>query len=95
MKPSAEINKEYQTQQILLDDGRLLTGLVVEETDEQLRLVANLLKPDKFVTIIKDSIEQRRPAEVSSMPAGLLDTFTPEEIFDLVAFLQSRSGVKQ
>ena len=95
VKPSAEINKEYQTQQILLDDGRLLTGLVVEETDEQLRLVPNLLKPDKFVTIIKDSIEQRRPAEVSSMPAGLLDTFTAEEIFDLVAFLQSRSSVKQ
>ncbi len=94
VKPSAEINKEYQTQQILLDDGRLLTGLVVEETDEQLRLVPNLLKPDKFVTIIKDSIEQHRPAEVSSMPAGLLDTFTTEEIFDLVAFLQSRSSVK-
>ena len=95
VKPSAEIHKEYQTQQILLDDGRLLTGLVVEETDEQLRLVPNLLKPDKFTTINKDSIEQRRAAEVSSMPAGLLDTFTVEEIFDLVAFLQSRSSVKQ
>jgi len=95
VKPSAEIHKEYQTQQILLDDGRLLTGLVVEETDEQLRLVPNLLKPDKFTTINKGSIEQRRAAEVSSMPAGLLDTFTVEEIFDLVAFLQSRSSVKQ
>ena len=95
VKPSAEIHKEYQTQQILLDDGRLLTGLVVEETDEQIRLVPNLLKPDKFTTINKDSIEQRRAAEVSSMPAGLLDTFTVEEIFDLVAFLQSRSSVKQ
>ena len=46
------------------------------------------------MTISKDSIEQRRTAEVSSMPAGLLDTFTVEEIFDLVAYLQSR-GVKQ
>jgi len=69
--------------------------LVVEETDEQIRLVPNLLKPDKFTTINKDSIEQRRAAEVSSMPSGLLDTFTVEEIFDLVAFLQSRSSVKQ
>ena len=94
VKPSAEIHKEYQTQQILVDDGRLLTGLVVEETDDQIRLVPNLLKPDKFMMINKDSIDQRRTAEVSSMPAGLLDTFTVEEIFDLVAFLQSR-GVKQ
>ena len=37
VKPSAEIHKEYQTQQILVDDGRLLTGLVVEETDDQIR----------------------------------------------------------
>ena len=95
VKPSAEINKEYQTQQVLLDDGRLLTGVVVEETDEQIRLVPNLLKPDKFVTIHKDSIEQRRATEVSSMPAGLLDTFTAEEIFDLVAFLQSRGSINQ
>lgn len=95
VKPSAEIHKEYQTQQILVDDGRLLTGLVVEETDDQIRVVQNLLKPDKFVTIRKDTIEQRRSAEVSSMPAGLLDTFTVEEIFDLVAFLQSHDGAKK
>ena len=95
VKPSAEIHKEYQTQQILVDDGRLLTGLVVEETDDQIRLVPNLLKPDKFVTISKDAIEQRRAAEVSSMPAGLLDTFTVEDILDLTAFLQSRGGLKK
>ena len=68
---------------------------MVEETDDQIRLVPNLLKPDKFVTISKDAIEQRRAAEVSSMPAGLLDTFTVEDILDLTAFLQSRGGLKK
>ena len=89
VKPSAEIHKEFQTQIIVVDDGRLLTGLVVEETDDQLRLLPNLLKPDKIETIDKSSIEERRIAEVSTMPTGLLDTYTVAEILDVLAFIQS------
>ncbi len=92
VNPSTEIHKEYPTQMILVDDGRLLTGLVIEETDDRIRMLPNLLKPDKIETIDKSAVEQRRVAEVSSMPEGLLDTFTVEEIFDLLAFLQSRHG---
>jgi putative heme-binding domain-containing protein len=91
VKPSAEIHKEFQTQMIVVDDGRVLTGLVVKETDDQLRLLPNLLKPDKIETIDKSSIEERRIAEVSTMPIGLLDTYTAEEIFDLLAYIQSAS----
>ncbi|MEM1071128.1 MAG: c-type cytochrome [Planctomycetota bacterium] len=92
VNPSAEIHKEFQTQLILVDDGRLLTGLVVEENDEALRLVPNLLKPDKIESISRDSIERRRIADVSTMPVGLLDTFTLDDIYDLLAFLQSDHG---
>ncbi|HIK93097.1 MAG TPA: c-type cytochrome, partial [Planctomycetes bacterium] len=94
VKPSAEIHKQFQTQIIVVDDGRLLTGLVVEETDAQLRLLPNLLKPDKIETIDKSSIEVRRIAEVSTMPTGLLDTYSVEEIFDLLAFIQSLGPAK-
>lgn len=89
VNPSSEIHKEFQTQMILVDDGRLLTGLVIEETNEQLRLCPNLLKPDKIETVAKSSIEHRKIAEVSSMPEGLLDTFTVEEILDLLAYIQN------
>ena len=94
VKPSAEINKEFQTQMILVDDGRLLTGLVVEETDDQIHLLPNLLKPDKIETIDKASIEERKTAEVSTMPTGLLDTYTVEEIFDILAYIQSVAPAK-
>ena len=69
--PSAEIHKDFQTQMVLVDDGRLLTGLVVEETDKLIRLMPNLLKPDKIETIAKDSIEKRRTADISTMPTGM------------------------
>ena len=61
----------------------------MEETEDQLRLVPNLLKPDKVELIEKSSIEERKTSEVSSMPAGLLDTFTVEEILDLTAYIRS------
>lgn len=89
VKPSAEIHKEYQTQLILADDGRLRTGLVIKETDDEVHLLPNLLKPDKVEKIKKASIEERKTAEVSTMPTGLLDTYTVEEILDLLAFIQS------
>ena len=90
VKPSAEIHKEFQTQMIVTHDGRLRTGLVIEETDDSLRLLPNLLKPDKIETINKSSIEERTKANVSTMPTGLLDTYTVEEIFDLLAYIQGQ-----
>ncbi|MFK7820234.1 MAG: SMP-30/gluconolactonase/LRE family protein [Planctomycetaceae bacterium] len=89
VKPSAEIHKEFQTQMILDDDGRMRTGLVIKETDDEVHMLLNLLKPDKVEKIAKDSIEERKVADISTMPTGLLDTYTQEEIFDLLAYLQN------
>ncbi|MGY8771382.1 MAG: hypothetical protein ACKVH8_23455, partial [Pirellulales bacterium] len=89
------INKEFQTQMILVDDGRLRTGLVIKETADEVLLLPNLLKPDKTETIRKSSIEERKTADVSSMPTGLLDTYSIEEIFDLLAYIQSASPAKE
>ncbi len=94
VKPSAEIHKEFQTQMILVDDGRLRTGLVIKETDDEVLLLPNLLKPDKIETIKKAAIEERKIAEISTMPTGLLDTYTVEEILDLLAFMQSAGPAK-
>ena len=95
VNPSTEIHQEFQTQQILLSDGRLLTGLVTEQNDTQLTLIPNLLKPEKSVVIPIAEIEHRQIAKVSSMPVGLLDTFTQQEILDLLAYLQSKHEVQQ
>jgi virginiamycin B lyase len=95
VRPSAEIHKDFQTQMVQTDDGRVRTGLVIEETDDHVRLLPNLLKPDKIETIEKASIENRKTADISTMPTGLLDTYTVEEILDLVAFIQSIGPAKE
>ncbi|MCR9294897.1 MAG: c-type cytochrome [bacterium] len=94
VKPSSEIHKEFQTQLILVDDGRLLTGLVIEETEDSIRFIPNLLKPDKIELIEKSAIESRKVADISTMPEGLLDTYSEAEIYDLLAYIQSVSSHK-
>jgi hypothetical protein len=37
----------------------------------------------------REEIANRAPTTVSTMPTGLLTTFTREEILDLLAFLKS------
>ena len=95
VKPSNEIHKDFQTQMFSVDDGRLLTGLVIEENEKQIKMLTNLLKPDKLITLEKSTVEKRKIAELSSMPTGLLDTFQQEEVLDLAGYLQSLKGAKQ
>ncbi len=87
--PSGLIRKEYQAQTIALRDGRVLTGLVVEEDDRTLTLVDG----NRQKTIIpRDAVEQARPSDVSLMPEGLLDKLTEPQIRDLFRYIQSAGG---
>jgi putative heme-binding domain-containing protein len=94
LDPSARINEKFQTVQLLLADGQVKTGLVVEETPQQLKLVENPLNKVEPITINKSDIEERQVGKVSIMPKGLLDKLTKDEILDLVAFVYSK-GNKQ
>ena len=91
VKPSAEIHKEYQTHMILGADGKMRTGLVIKENDQEVHFIPNLLKPENMEVMPKSSIDARKTADVSTMPTGLLDTFTEQEIYDLLAYIQSKS----
>ena len=72
-----------------MDTGQVLTGVVIKESEEQLTVLPNMLKPKKTHVLAKASIDERQTSTVSSMPVGLLDTFTIDEILDLVAYIQS------
>ena len=92
VKPSAEINKDFRTQMILGDDGKMRTGLVIKETDQEVHFIPNLLKPEQIEVMAKRSIEERKTADISTMPTGLLDTYSEGDIYDLLAFIQSVSS---
>lgn len=84
--PSSLIRKEYEAQTIALGDGRVVTGLVVEETPTSLTLVDG--QRQKVVLPVAE-VEERRPADASLMPEGLLDPLSEDQVRDLFRYLQS------
>jgi putative heme-binding domain-containing protein len=89
LDPNAVVGKDYQTVTVLTADGRVVSGLIREDT------AAALVIHDaqKLVTIPRAEIEQISPTKRSLMPEGLLKPLEPEQIGMLLAYLQSTSQV--
>jgi hypothetical protein len=49
-----------------------------------------MLEPGRFTNVRREDIESIETAKVSMMPAKLLNSLSPDEIQDLVAYLLSR-----
>ncbi len=86
LEPSSRIASGYQPVLIARTDGTVLTGLVRGETATDIELVGPDLKP---VRVSLADIDERRTADTSLMPAGLVDALSPDEFADLIAFLES------
>jgi putative heme-binding domain-containing protein len=82
LMPGKQISPIFRATQIVLEDGRQFSGLVVGETSDKLEL---LLSDTKRVQLAKRDIEHRELVNQSPMPQGVVKT--PEELRDLLAFL--------
>ncbi len=87
-EPSKVLSEQSMNTAIETTAGKVIIGRIAEETDEHVVLRPNPLQPET-VTVKKSEIESRQLSRTSPMPAGLLNTFTQEEILDLLAYLES------
>ncbi|MFN9719219.1 MAG: PA14 domain-containing protein [Planctomycetota bacterium] len=87
LNPSKKIDKKYQSNVISLTSGKVLTGLIVEETGDTIKVIDNPSAPDKITVVRIADIEERTASDVSIMPKGVLNKLTREEIFDLLAYV--------
>lgn len=86
IKPSAKLAQGFDSWSVLTSEGKTVVGFVVLESAETLTLrQANGLS----VELPKDDVEGRKKQETSMMPQGLVDSLTPEELADLLAYLES------
>jgi putative membrane-bound dehydrogenase-like protein len=86
LSPSAAIGYNFRSVVVALADGRVVTGLPVEETAEKLVLKT---AAGERVAIPTGSIEDRRTSDVSLMPDGLAQAMTETELVDLIAYLHT------
>src|SRR5690606_30775246 len=89
LEPSATLNGQYYHTEFTLRDGTVIRGTVVGVVGERLRVAPVMLVPDVTVEVAKADIASEAPSPVSPMPAGLVDTFSRDQILDLMAFLDA------
>jgi len=82
--PAHVVSDQYASKRVLTLDGRVLSGLVSQRSDENVELRdAN----NQVLVIQEQEIDQILPSNSSIMPSGLLDELTLQEISDLMAYL--------
>jgi putative heme-binding domain-containing protein len=89
LDPSAIVPREYRPHVLRLTDGRVVQGVVVEETPQTLVVQT----ANEILRIPTSEIEGRRESALSMMPEGLFDRLSAEEIRDLVGYLASPEQV--
>jgi putative membrane-bound dehydrogenase-like protein len=82
--PSLVIGVSYQARTVLTNDGRIVTGLLVEDSPERVVLK---IQGGKLETIARGDVEAMKVSELSLMPEGVEKQLQPQEIADLFAFI--------
>lgn len=84
--PSATLVPCYEGVVVVLSDGRVVNGIIVQDLPGALVLAT---APNQQTTIAREEIEQIEKSRVSIMPSGLDQQLAREDLADLLAFLKS------
>ena len=90
LEPSASIKEGFQTSHVIATDGRIITGILQQQTATQIRIRD---AQNNLHAISTDDIEEIEPSKLSVMPSGLTEILTRDELVDLVRYL-STLGVR-
>jgi len=86
LDPNAVIGKAYQLNLFTMKDGRVMSGVIKEESPAAVKIA--MMGGVEF-TLPQPDIAKREVSKLSTMPEGLFDALKPEQVIDLVRYLQS------
>jgi putative heme-binding domain-containing protein len=82
--PSLVIGEAYQARTVRTADGRVITGLLAEDSEQRIVLK---VQGGKLETIARDDVQATKVSELSLMPEGIEKQLEAQEIADLFAFI--------
>lgn len=86
LDPNSAVEARFRPLTILTRDGRLLTGVVTEQSVGSITLI----RPNGLVDVVdRSEIEQLRSGERSLMPDNLEKDLTPQDVANVIAYIQS------
>ncbi len=89
LKPSAKIAQGFETYRFEMVDGKVINGFVVSERAKSV-LIREADGRQRELKLAE--IESRTIQKQSMMPEGVANNLTPEQLADLIAYLQSLTG---
>ncbi len=89
LDPNAVIGKAYQLNLFTMKDGRVMSGVIKEESPATVKIA--MMGGVEF-TLPQADIAKREVSKLSTMPEGLFDALPKEQVIDLVKYLQSGSS---
>src|SRR5262249_11738905 len=87
--PSAEVAQEYRMSIVATQDGRVITGIIVERSPNRLIVQTATEK----VIMAREDGDTIKDSPVSMMPEGQLDPLTKEQVRDLIGYLAGKTQV--
>ncbi len=85
VNPSLEIREGFETWLAVTEDGRVITGFLL---DQDANVVVLRGADGQNVLVGRADLAEFERGRLSLMPAGLLRTLSPQQIRDLFAFLR-------
>jgi putative heme-binding domain-containing protein len=86
LEPSKDIAPEYETVAVAGKDGRVLTGLRINETNFNIQLRE---ENGRFHSLMKRDLDEVKVLKKSLMPENFGELLTVKELHDLFAYLMS------
>jgi putative heme-binding domain-containing protein len=91
LDPNRNVDQSFRTTQLGLKNGQIVSGLLLREEGRILVLADQQGKEQR---IDRDSVEERRMAQISPMPANVLELIPEAEFYDLLAYLLSQKEAR-
>jgi putative heme-binding domain-containing protein len=90
IEPSKVISDQYGSSTVTLNDGKTLTGLVIEQGDV---VTVHSSDPKAEPAVLNHSdVKSIAAVPISQMPPGLVNSLSENELRDLIAYLLSRGN---
>jgi putative membrane-bound dehydrogenase-like protein len=89
LDPGASVGRDYRLTTVATRDGRLISGIVRERTDDTLTIQT----VNERIVLDRSVVEESRESTDSMMPEGLFDKLSDDEVRDLVAYLAAPAQV--
>ncbi|MEM7475821.1 MAG: neutral/alkaline non-lysosomal ceramidase N-terminal domain-containing protein [Planctomycetota bacterium] len=86
LDPNATVEAKYKQYKVLTKSGQVLSGVVQEQSDLNLKLG---LSDGKTITIARADVEKLSDSRVSLMPEGFESKLSPQDLSAVIKFLRA------